>query len=257
MEEDLTQEKLEGVLINLAPYVRFLRQTDSSNRVAMEWAREGAPEGSIVVADYQTAGRGRMGRTWFAPRGTCLLFSLILRPNLAADDLAIVNLAAGCATAGTMVRYGFDPRLKWPNDLNLSGKKTVGILAESEIEIGRALSVVLGIGMNVNVDAADFPKEIAATATSLKIEGGGDYDRLEILGAFITYWGELYMAISEGHLDRIVDLYRPLCETIGRQVRVQLGERTVEGRAVNIDPTGGLVLESGEVLRSGEVVHVR
>lgn len=243
--------------MGLAPAARFLSETDSTNRVAMEWASEGAPERSIVVADYQTAGRGRMGRSWFAPPGSCLLFSVILRPNLAADDVPFLSLAAASATATAISRLEFDPTLKWPNDVNLSGKKVCGILAESEIELGRAISVIVGVGINVSVGREDFPKEIRNTATSLVIEREDNYDRLEILGAFATYFGELYTAIGDGHHARIVELYKPLCETLGQRVRIEMGEQTIEGTAVDIDPTGGLVLDSGEVVRAGEVTHLR
>ncbi|MGH2812887.1 MAG: biotin--[acetyl-CoA-carboxylase] ligase, partial [Actinomycetota bacterium] len=182
---DLSQQALEDATHSWSPAVRYLEETDSTNRVAMEWADQGAPEGCLVVADFQTAGRGRLDREWFSPAGASLLFSLILKPGIVVEDLGILSLAGAAAVCGALGGVGADPRIKWPNDVRLNGRKVAGILAEASVEIGRAVSVVLGVGMNVSIEEDEFPPELRDIATSLLRETGSRADRIEILCGFL------------------------------------------------------------------------
>lgn len=251
------QARVEEAVGQWCPAVRFLPSTDSTNRVAMEWAKDGAPERSLVVADHQTAGRGRMGRSWFSRPGSSLLFSLVLRPSVVVEDLTIINLAVASALCGALIEVGAEPRVKWPNDVLVGGRKVAGILAESEVALGRAVSVIVGVGVNVNIDEKEFPSEITKTATSVSSEIGREVDRLELLRIFLQSFSLIYEAIPGGRPERILDVYRPLCDTIGRKVRVEMNDRTIEATATGLDPTGGLILDNGEVVRAGEVVHLR
>ncbi|HEX2258333.1 MAG TPA: biotin--[acetyl-CoA-carboxylase] ligase [Actinomycetota bacterium] len=243
---DWDQASLERVPLPWVAQVRYLKETESTNRIALEWAWQGAPEGSLVVTDHQTKGKGRLGRGWFDPPGSCLLFSLVLRPQLRPQDLPLIGLGAGVALCEAVSRLGMQPRLKWPNDVMIGPSKVAGILAE-----WLPSAVILGVGVNVNVER--FPPDIGSLATSLAIEAGRSFDRLELLEAFLVNFRTVYSSAPEG----LVDAYRPWCSTLGQWVVAELPGRTVRGRAVDIDGSGGLVLEDGEVLRAGDVVHLK
>jgi BirA family transcriptional regulator, biotin operon repressor / biotin---[acetyl-CoA-carboxylase] ligase len=240
------QARLEQVRLPWGAEIRYLRKTSSTNQVALEWAGGGAPEGSLIVTDHQTRGRGRLDRGWFDPPGSCLLFSLILRPRLGAPDRPLISLAAGVALCRTLGDLGLSARLKWPNDVQIGPAKVAGILSE-----GRGSAVILGVGLNVNVEG--FPGDLGGLATSLAIEAGRSFDRLEILESFLKAFKPVYSSLPDG----LPDAYRPWCQTLGRWVSVEVPGRTVRGRALDVDRWGGLILEGGEVLRSGDVVHLR
>ncbi len=253
---DLSQVSLERTLGSSVQAVRFLAECDSTNRVAMEWARQGAPEGCLVVADYQSAGQGRLGRGWFGPPGQSLLFSLVLRPDLAPDRLGLVSLVAGVGLVATLAEEGFEARLKWPNDMLIGGRKVAGILSEAELAGDGAEAVVLGVGVNVNLEREAFPSELRTTATSMSAEAGRSFDRRELLAAFLANFHRSYADLGVAR-PSMLDGYRRLCDTLGTKVRVEGVEQAFEAVAVDIDASGGLVLDTGEVVRAGDVIHVR
>jgi BirA family transcriptional regulator, biotin operon repressor / biotin---[acetyl-CoA-carboxylase] ligase len=242
----LNQEALAASVPSWVPEVRFLAKTDSTNLDCLAWASEGAPEGCLVVADYQRAGKGRLGRSWFAPSGTSLLFTLILRPRIDTSQLALINLGAAVALCEAFAAQGVRASVKWPNDVNLGERKVAGILSEHDGGV-----VCLGVGVNVNVGS--FPNGIAGTATSLKIHEGREFDRLPILIDFLGRFDLLYKDLP----GRVPQEFRRWCSTLGAEVRVSLPERTLEGRAIDIDSAGALIMESGEVISAGDVVHLR
>ncbi len=163
--------------------VRFFDELGSTNTELVEDARAGAPEGLVMVADHQTAGRGRLGRSWSAEPGTALLVSVLLRPPLPISDVPVVLMAAGLAACdGVEAAAGFRPQLKWPNDLVVGDRKLAGLLTESTP--GEVTAVILGLG--VNVTAAAYPKELAAHAASCEEEAGRPVDRSELLVAFLV-----------------------------------------------------------------------
>ncbi len=223
--------------------VTWLAEVASTNDEVAARARAGAAEGVVVVADRQTGGRGRRGRTWEAPPGSSLLVSVFLRPP--SPHLAL--MAAGLAAVDACLATTADvrPSLKWPNDLVVDGRgKLAGILAEAAGD-----GVVVGLGLNVDWGDVSLPP----AATSLAAEGGGDIDRASLLVA--------YLVALEGRCRRSpVDLradYRNACSTIGQQVRVDLpGGESVEGRATGVDDDGRLIVD-GRAVAAGDVVHVR
>lgn len=239
----------EGVLAAaLPPWIRAFRllaDTGSTNDDALEWAAKGAPEGSVVVAEHQRAGKGRLGRSWFAPAGGSLLFTVVLRPRIDPERLGLVNLGAAVAVCVNVHQLGVGARIKWPNDVTTVRGKLAGILSEH-----RDGAVCLGIGINVNVDR--FPEEIAGSATSLSLETGRKMDRVQVLAGFLGGFEPLYR-----DLPRVPARFRPWCDTLGKHVRVNLPGRTVEARAVDIDSSGALILDTGEVVNAGDVVHLR
>jgi BirA family biotin operon repressor/biotin-[acetyl-CoA-carboxylase] ligase len=236
--------------------VSRFEELDSTNRWALDRAREGAAEGLVVVADHQTAGRGRLDRTWEAAPGSSLLLSLVLhRPLTVGDDGADAAHRAVVAVAVALARalrstVGIDAGMKWPNDVVIGDKKLAGILAEQEGE-----SLVVGLGVNVNWVA--FPAELADTATACNLEAGHDVDREALLTAFLVELG--------GALDDPVGTeraHRDLLVTLGRRVSVSLARGdTIEGEAVGLGVHGELEVRTDDgvvhAVTTGDVHHLR
>ena len=230
--------------------VRRFDSLDSTNRYLLDEARAGAPAGLVAVADHQTAGRGRRGRTWLAPPGASLLVSVLLRPQLPPGRAQLCTMAAGVALAEAVRQVAdFAPDLKWPNDLVARDRKLAGLLAEAD---GDAL--VVGAGLNVQWD--EFPEEIAALATACNIEAGRPVDRDEVLDAFLDRLGDR-VADPEGTAAR----YRDRLSTLGRRVRVEQADGDLHGVARDLGPVGELLVErdDGELVavHAGDVVHLR
>ena len=210
----------------------------STMDVARELAEHGEPEGAVVVAEEQTAGRGRFSRAWVSPRGQNLHLTALLRPTTA--QLPFVNMAATLATAHAATRYAqTQATLKWPNDVRIGGRKIGGILIETALS-GAALSYALiGIGLNVNLDPSEHP-EIADLATSIRRETGRPADRSAALVALLSRFDDLYAQVRRG--ESLTPQWAAALETLGRQVRLTWQGATVEGRAESVDERGNLVL---------------
>jgi len=232
----------------------------STNDLVHEQARAGAAEGLLVVADEQTAGRGRQGRAWWSPPGG-LWFSLLLRPLIPLERAGQLTMCLGLgAVEGIEQATGLRAGLKWPNDIVYAGRKLGGMLAELGISGQRLEYAVLGLGLNVNVsfDWPVAPTRLAGSATSLQIALGHPVDRLPLLAAI--------MARCEGWYERLLagqSLHRAWAdrlETLGQKVAAMLPEECIEGLAVGITPEGGLLLRTEEgILRTiwaGDVVSI-
>lgn len=212
----------------------------STQDLARELARAGAPEGTVVLAGRQTAGRGRLGRSFISPQGG-LYFTVILRPALksASGGQLLPIIAALAVARGLEQVAGLKTALKWPNDVLVGGRKVCGILAESELA-GQAVNyVLLGIGVNVNADMSAYP-EIAAIATSAAAEVGRQISREALAAAILNELEELYLAAQAGK--RAHDEWRARLVTLGRQVRVTCGQTVEEGLAEDVDADGSLIL---------------
>jgi BirA family biotin operon repressor/biotin-[acetyl-CoA-carboxylase] ligase len=212
--------------------------TSSTMDVAKEAVRDGAEEGTIVIADHQTAGRGRLGRKWLALPDSSILLSIILRPNL--EQLPRLNMAAALAVARSIEKVtGLKPIIKWPNDVLIEGRKVSGALIESDVRQDRVDSAILGIGLNVNLDPSTIP-EISETATSLRQVLRQEVSRLEMLQALLGEFDELYQALRRGQsIDRE---WRRRLETLGREVTVKCGDEIKQGYAESVDEEGNLLL---------------
>lgn len=242
---DLDQAVLRRALPGWVTELRYFSQTDSTNRQAAAWAQAGAPHGSLVIADFQTAGRGRLGRRWLAPAGSSLLFSVVLRPGWDPQLFTLVSLAGAVALCECLEEKGIAAAVKWPNDVLIGERKVSGILAE-------AAAGVVVLGMGVNVKQERFPPEIQATATSLQASTGRRFDRSQLLAGLIRRLASLV----DGPAPAVVDRYRRWCETLGRWVRVDGSYGPVEDRAVDVDSTGALILEHGDIVRAGDVYQI-
>jgi BirA family transcriptional regulator, biotin operon repressor / biotin---[acetyl-CoA-carboxylase] ligase len=236
--------------------VRAFEELDSTNRYLLAEARAGAPEGVVAVADFQTGGRGRLGRTWNAPPGASLLVSVLLRPPLRADRAHLLTMAVAMAMADAVASVaGFEPELKWPNDLVIGERKLAGLLAEVDLgPDGSVRAVVVGIGVNVCWD--ELPPELVGIATACNLVAGRDVSRADLLVAFLRRLDARCDA-----LDRVLFEYRRRLSTIGRRVRAELPSGTVVGTAVDVDHRGALLVETGPgcvvEVAAGDVVHLR
>lgn len=235
--------------------LRVVESTGSTNADLVSAAAAGEPAGLVLVAEEQTAGRGRLDRTWTAPPRSGLTFSVLLRPSVPPRALGWLPLLAGLAVAEALGRLAeLDVRLKWPNDLVVDDRKLAGVLAERTTG-----AVVVGIGLNVSALATELP---VATATSLAIEGAACTDRDPLLRAILRRLAERVSRWDGPYGDRgLADDYRARCATIGRAVRAELpGAAVVEGVAEGVDDDGRLLIRAGaglETVGAGDVVHLR
>lgn len=256
----MTTERLDAaqVMFNLGTEVVGRRvvcldQVSSTMDVARREGDKGAEDGTVILAEEQTAGRGRFDRTWLSPRGQDLLLSVVLRPKL--GQLAGVNMAAALAVLRTAVKVaGLAPTIKWPNDVRVGGKKLCGILVEDAIERGEVKHAVVGVGLNVNMDAAGYP-EIAETATSLATASGQRLSRLLVLRTLLQEMDRLYVHLRRGE-SPYAD-WRAHLETLGKRVQVRWRDSVEEGVADDADVEGNLVLTRADGTRvtlvAGEV----
>jgi BirA family biotin operon repressor/biotin-[acetyl-CoA-carboxylase] ligase len=241
----LAQERL-GLF---AHRVLWYAEVGSTNDIAGTFAEKGADEGLVVVANRQTAGRGRLGRSWASPSGAGIYVSLVLRPSATAARL--VTIAAGVAvTDGIAAATGLSTHVKWPNDVHVSGRKLAGILAE-----GAASHVVLGIG--INVQPAAYPPDVAARATSIEAELGRPVDRGLVLAECLAALASRYGDLRENRTASIVDAWRMrAAPMLGRRVEWESAGERHTGLAENIDDDGSLIVRVGGHtlrIRSGEV----
>ena len=228
---------------------------DSTNEEAKRRALGGAPDGSVFVAEQQTGGKGRLGRSWASPAGTGLWFSVLLRPGILPMRVSVTTLLAGLAVCRAVRDLtGCDARIKWPNDIVIGGKKICGILTEMAAEIDRIEFVVVGIGVNVNTAA--FPEAIREKATSLRIESGKPARRIALLQGILRQL-ETLLQQNAGSDPAFWEEYRALCVSLGRRVSFTRRGLPVVGTAVDVSSEGELVvlLPDGtrEAVTAGEV----
>ncbi|KAA1372975.1 biotin--[acetyl-CoA-carboxylase] ligase [Aeromicrobium fastidiosum] len=232
-------------------------ETGSTNADVAAAARRGAPEGTVHTADVQTAGRGRLDRSWSSPPGSGVIVSVLLRPDaVPAARWVWLPLLVGLAVDATVHECGVESGLKWPNDVLVDGRKIAGILLERvETDLGPA--AVIGVGLNVSLRRDELPVE---TATSLVLEGATETDRTIVLRAFLRNLEALYRAWSASGGDPaagIRDSYVRRCVTIGATVRVTLSaDEVVEGLATGLDEHGRILVD-GRAISAGDITHLR
>jgi len=240
--------------------VHYLRTVDSTSNKLKALAREGAAVGTVVLADEQTGGRGRSGRTWFSPDRMGVWMSVLLEGGASAERLAPLSVAAAVSVADALRELtGTDVRVKWPNDLLVGGRKLGGLLVESMQTAGeRVVSAVLGIGLNVSLTEDDFPVDLAGTATSLRLAVGRPVARLDVLRATVLALEECFKRYEREGIAGFRERWRELSSTLGREVTVapaaantphgpgDIGERpggTVTGIVTDLAKSGALVIQ--------------
>ncbi len=237
--------------------ILYYPSVDSTNTVAKRMGEEGAAQGLLVIADEQTAGKGRRGRAWQTPAGTAIAMTVLLRPAILPERISMVTLVMGLAvTEAVRDLTGLDAGIKWPNDVVVKGKKLTGILTEMSAELQAVNYIVIGIGINVNVPS--FPAELTDTATSLLLETGHKVNRAELIARTMLYFEQAYdKFIRTQDLSLLMDRYNTLLLSKDRPVRVLEPETSFTGTAVGIDPYGRLLVrdEDGEIreIYAGEV----
>ncbi len=229
---------------------------DSTNTKAKELAEAGHPSGTLVVADQQTLGRGRRGRSWESPAGTGIFMTLMLKPDINPNNASMLTLVAAMATARAITEVtGEAAQIKWPNDIVMNGKKVVGILTEMSAQFDYINHIVVGIGINVHNEK--FPEEIAKTASSLLLECGHRIHRVSLIEAFLEEFERLYAVYLETEdMSGLQKEYDSLLVNRGRQVRVLDPKEPFEGKAMGITKKGELIVdtwESRKLVSSGEV----
>lgn len=245
---------------DLGQVLHCFEELDSTNDYAKALAEEGAVHGAVVIAERQTAGRGRRGRRWTSPARQNLYLSAVLRPQLPLQRSAELTLTAAVAICDAVRGAGVEATIKWPNDILAGGKKLAGILTEMGTEAQVILWVVVGIGVNLNVDPAAFPEELKGMATSISAERGQPVPRALFTAALLTHLEEwLDQHATEG----FEPIRRAWCERsdmLGQRVAVRIDDREVEGLAETIDESGALLVRTSDRLErilAGDVLLVR
>jgi len=218
----------------------------SSNNEAKKIAREGAPDGTVVVAEAQSTGKGRLSRGWYSPAQKGIWFSVIFRPDFLPQEAPKCTLMAAVAVARAMKDMRFPVGIKWPNDILCEGKKLVGILTEMSAEMERVNYVVIGTGINVNLSPEDFPEEVRDIATSLSIIRGKKVDRTELFIRILEAFDELYLNVEKSGFGAVLDEWRQYSVTLGQEVNVIGVKETFAGTAADIDEDGALLIDTPE-----------
>jgi len=253
-----TEEFSKHLQSNFVKQLVVFDELDSTNTTAKELAVAGAEEGTIVIARTQTHGRGRFDRVWQSPEGGVYL-SLILRPIVPVEKTSLLPFVAALAVSSTLESYGVQATIKWPNDVRVKGKKIAGILLESEARGQTVNYVIIGIGVNLNMDLTVLPLDLQTRSTSLLSEVGTSVDIYEFLKKFFLQSDLFYTLFKEKQYDSLFDQWKTKTDTLGRIIQVQTSSGTVQGTAVDIDTSGFLLLKTktGEIkkIMSGDCLY--
>jgi BirA family biotin operon repressor/biotin-[acetyl-CoA-carboxylase] ligase len=240
--------------------LRCFASISSTNPEAMDWAVSGAPEGAVVVADHQTAGRGRGSRSWASAPGAALQFSLVLRPDAAPERLGLMTTALGLACIEAVAAVsGVQARLKWPNDVVVGERKLSGCLVETKLAQGRVMVAVAGMGINVGPDG--LPPEVSDVATSVGAEAGEVPPRAELLGEVLARFESIYPLVGGPGAGALVRRAEAASDLIGGEVEILLPDGGVQrGTARGLDALGALLVETPagrRAFHTGDVTRIR
>ena len=245
----LTPSEIKPILKTkwIGKTIHYFNTLDSTNSKAYQLALNGAEEGEVVVAESQEKGRGRLGRQWFSPPFLNLYLSVILRPKIPPHQASLITLMAAIATADAIQKFsGFLPLIKWPNDILLRNRKVAGLLNEINSEMDRIHFVILGIGINLNMDEKMFSKEIRTVATSLKREMRQTISRKAFLQSLLQELEKWYTIFMKQGSAFILKAWRDRAHLKGRRVKVTSFGETLSGIAVDVDSDGALILETAD-----------
>jgi BirA family biotin operon repressor/biotin-[acetyl-CoA-carboxylase] ligase len=255
----MLRHRLKGSLFG--KHIHHFFKTDSTNRVALELGHAGEPEGTVVLAEEQTAGRGRAGRAWLSERAAGIYVTLLLRPRLAPVQAPLLTMMAGLSVHGAAEAVtGLNVDLKWPNDLLIGGKKAGGILTEMHAEPTQVRFVIVGIGLNVNQEK--FPGELASIATSLRMESGKRQSRMELLVRLLREFESDYNRFLREGVSGVVERFEMVSSYArGKRVRVSNGSESYVGTTAGLGPEGLLQVEreDGRLMTviAGDVAEAR
>ena len=241
LKPEILKQQLAGKFIG--HQLHYYEEIGSTNDEAFRLGLAGAPEGTALIANSQSAGRGRMQRVWHSPAGSNIYTSIILRPQIEPARAPQISILAGVAVADVLESYCPDRiKLKWPNDVLIDGKKVCGILSQMKTAASEVDFIVLGIGINVNISYSQFPKEICNLATSLAIETGREISRQELIISLYENLGKWYKHLMQDGFGRVKEKWLSMSPMIGELVQVMFQEEAVSGKAIGIDEDGSLIL---------------
>lgn len=253
-----TREFSKNLHIEFIKKLLVFEKLDSTNGTAKDLARAGAEEGTIIIAQKQSRGRGRFDRMWQSPEGGVYL-SLILRPHVSTQNASLLPFIAALAVAKTIDSYGLYPTIKWPNDVRVNRKKIAGILLESEMDSQTISYVVVGIGVNLNVDIKDLSEDIRSKSTSISNEIGRLIDYFEFLTTLLVQFEEYYKLLFESNYGQIINEWKKQSDTIGKKIQIETASEIIEGIACGIDEAGFLMVRTNDGLikkiASGDCVY--
>ena len=240
---EIIQHELNTKIIAADSNIVYKALIDSTNELAKKLAFSGAADGTVVVAEEQNGGKGRLERSFFSPKEKGIWFSMILRPRCLPKDAPKFTLMAAAAVAKAMERFNLKAEIKWPNDIMHDGKKLVGILTEMSAEIGYLKCIIIGIGINVNISREEFPESIREIATSLSEMSGENLSRIDFFRAVLEEFDALYI---ESNFDEVFKIWRQYNNTLGKKITVLSAESgdIFTGTAVDIDKEGALIVET-------------
>lgn len=235
-------------------YIHYYDEVDSTQIIAHELARDGAEDGTVVIAEEQTAGKGRMQRPWDSQKGKGIWMTVIIRPNILPHQAPQFTLVTAVSIIQAMksLYENFTPEIKWPNDILIGGKKCTGILTEMIAEMDAIKGLLVGIGINVNQKLEDFPEEIQSIATSISIEEGKEVDRAELVATILKYLEQYTDEYVQNGFGEIKKLWEEASCTIGKRIKATTLREIIEGQAIGITDEGVLEIE----LDIGEIKKV-
>ncbi len=246
MLPDEIREGLKTRVLGQADIIHY-PLIDSTNNQAKTLAINGAPEGTLVVAEAQSAGRGRKGRTWFSATDDGICLSLILRPSIPPGEISQITLMTAVAAAEALLEAtDIDVTIKWPNDLLINGKKLAGILTEMSMEMDAIDYIIIGLGMNVNTDISVFNGEIQDIATSLYIESSIQHSRVDIIQLFLQQFEKYYLEVQTHGFSSIIKRWKKLSNILGQYVTVDVSGKKIRGFVDDIGEDGVLILKDDE-----------
>ncbi|WP_286228987.1 biotin--[acetyl-CoA-carboxylase] ligase [Neobacillus mesonae] len=233
--------------------IHYEESVESTQKIAHKLASQGVPEGTVVIAEEQRSGKGRMNRNWHSPKYTGIWMSLILKPNIPLTKAPQLTLLTAVAVVQAMEEItGLTPGIKWPNDILIDGKKVTGILTELQAEADRIHSIIIGVGINVNQKLEDFPLELQDKASSLSIQKGEQISRAELIRTIFKHFEKLYsLYLNQGFMP-IKILWEGYAVSIGRILKARTLTEVIEGKALGITDEGVLKIED----QSGVIHHV-
>jgi len=228
--------------------IHYYKEVDSTNEIARNLAEKGSLSGTIVIAEAQRKGRGRLSRPWWSPPYKGIWLSVLWRPQLSPKEAFLLSFATAVATARAIkeIYPTLEVNTKWPNDILLKGKKAAGILLEVKAELDQVHYVVAGIGLNVNQQKGNFPPEIRSLATSLAIELNQEESRLKITQKILSCLEEEYLFLEKGKKERLWQKWQEFDLTVGKEVEVVSGPKTFKGTVTGITEEGRLVVKTVE-----------
>ena len=222
----------------------YYDEVESTNDEAYKLAVNGEPEGTVVTSELQLKGRGRLGRKWHSPKGKNVLASIILKPNIDIYLSTLITVIASSAVTLAIKDFtGLGACIKWPNDVMIANRKVCGILVDQKTELDRINFAVLGIGLNVNIDAEDFPEELKETSASIKTFTGTDTDRVGLFKKILLFLEERYLMLQEGRHADLIKEWQELSMFLGKTVLVLKEEKLIEGESVGIEKNGTLLVK--------------